>query len=246
MPWSFQHERCSAETHQKRTPGTSLPAQLTEESYECGRHTLTNASAYTMKQRMPQSGDVYFSADVETDGPIPGPYSMLSFALVPAGIFDGQRFVRPADYEGGFYTTLKPISNKFEPEAMAVNGLDREALKREGQDPQDAMQAATRFIAERSEAGQPVLVAYPLGFDWSFLHWYFVRFAGSSPFGHSRGFDIKTAVAAKGRMPISAAGRAGLPPSLRAQHPHTHHALDDAIAQAQVFANVFEWELSLS
>src|SRR5512133_818869 len=34
--------------------------------------------------------DVYFSADVETDGPIPGPYSMLSFALVPAGVFDGQ------------------------------------------------------------------------------------------------------------------------------------------------------------
>jgi len=29
--------------------------------------------------------EVYFSADVETDGPIPGPFSMLSFALVYAG-----------------------------------------------------------------------------------------------------------------------------------------------------------------
>lgn len=29
--------------------------------------------------------DAYFSADVETDGPIPGPFSILSFALVYAG-----------------------------------------------------------------------------------------------------------------------------------------------------------------
>jgi len=40
--------------------------------------------------------DVYFSADVETDGPIPGPYSMLSFALVYAGTFDGSTFQGPA------------------------------------------------------------------------------------------------------------------------------------------------------
>ncbi|MGE3671704.1 MAG: hypothetical protein AB7K71_18685 [Polyangiaceae bacterium] len=45
---------------------------------------------------VPQVGhDVYFSADVETDGPIPGPYSMLSFALVYAGSVDGRRFQRP-------------------------------------------------------------------------------------------------------------------------------------------------------
>jgi len=40
--------------------------------------------------------DAYFSADVETDGPIPGPFSMLSFAIVYAGTFDGTNFVRPA------------------------------------------------------------------------------------------------------------------------------------------------------
>ena len=30
----------------------------------------------------PSTTDVYFSADIETDGPIPGPFSMLSFAIV--------------------------------------------------------------------------------------------------------------------------------------------------------------------
>lgn len=46
--------------------------------------------------------DIYFSADIETDGPIPGPYSMLSFALVFAGEFDGIRFARPDRYQQVF------------------------------------------------------------------------------------------------------------------------------------------------
>jgi hypothetical protein len=51
-----------------------------------------------VKQKSPHSEshvDAYFSADVETDGPIPGPFSMLSFALVYAGSFDGRKFEHP-------------------------------------------------------------------------------------------------------------------------------------------------------
>ena len=62
-----------------------------------------------------QVGDVYFSADVETDGPIPGPYSMLSFALVYAGSFDGKQFRHPENFEENFYRELKPVSEKFQP-----------------------------------------------------------------------------------------------------------------------------------
>jgi hypothetical protein len=72
--------------------------------------------------------DVYFSADVETDGPIPGPYSILSFALVFAGRFDGCRFERPRAFDLTFYRELKPISESFDAEALRVNGLDRERL----------------------------------------------------------------------------------------------------------------------
>jgi hypothetical protein len=57
-----------------------------------------------------QVGDMYFSADVETDGPIPGPYSMLSFALVYAGSFDGKEFGHPKNFKENFYRELKPIS----------------------------------------------------------------------------------------------------------------------------------------
>jgi hypothetical protein len=167
---------------------------------------------------------------------------MLSFALVPAGTFDGQRFQRPSTYDDVFYAQLRPISGEYEPEALAVNGLDRDALIKTGTDPAQAMRDAISWITDRCGGGKPVLVAYPLSFDWSWLYWYFVRFAGSSPFKHSRCFDIKTAVAVKCGVPIAAAGRKSLPTRLQSQRPHTHHAVDDAIVQAEIFANVFEYQ----
>jgi len=86
--------------------------------------------------------DVYFSADVETDGPIPGPFSILSFALVFAGTFDGQRFTAPQNYRQSFYRELRPISGDFQPEALRVNGLDRNRLLMEGERPETAMTEA--------------------------------------------------------------------------------------------------------
>lgn len=187
--------------------------------------------------------DAYFSADVETDGPIPGPFSILSFALVYAGSFDGRRFERPREYAETFYRELKPISDAFEPEALRVNGLDRARLCREGELPERVMTEACQWIKKIAGAGRPVLVAYPLSFDWTWLYWYFIRFSKEgSPFDYSRCFDIKTAVAVKAGIPISEAGRSHLLPALRSAHTHTHHALDDATEQAEIFANVFKWE----
>lgn len=187
--------------------------------------------------------DSYFSADVETDGPIPGPYSMLSFALVYAGSFDGQKFLRPENYKDYFYSELRPISDKFQVEALNVNRLDRERLRLSGQNPSDAMVAARNWITKVAGKGKPVLVAYPLSFDWTWLYWYFVNFCGiESPFGYSQCYDIKTALAVKSKRPISVSGRSRLERSLRSDHRHTHHAIDDAIAQAEIFANIFEWE----
>jgi hypothetical protein len=188
------------------------------------------------------SSDIYFSADVETDGPIPGPYSILSFALVYAGSFDGLNFKRPEKYDRVFYRELKPISNSFQEEAMAVNGLDRDRLCLEGITPQQAMTEAFQWIMANAGGAKPVLVAYPLSFDWTWLYWYFIQFCrDGSPFDYSRCFDIKTAVAVKAGIPISEAGRSRLDSTLSSKRQHTHHAVDDAIEQAEIFANVFEW-----
>lgn len=190
-----------------------------------------------------KSVDMYFSADVETDGPIPGPFSMLSFGLVYAGSFDGKKFHRPADYAATFYRELRPISKEFQPEALRVNGLDRDRLCVEGASPESAMVEASNWIRGIAGEGRPVLVAYPLSFDWAWLYWYFISFSShGSPFNHSQCFDIKTAFAIKASVPIVEAGRSKLLQSLRPERKHSHHALDDAIEQAEVFANIFEWE----
>lgn len=185
--------------------------------------------------------DFYFSADVETDGPIPGPYSMLSFAIVSIGISDGKTLTAPVNGEV-FYRELKPISTKFQTEALSVNGLDRDRLVSEGNTPEAAMNEAYRWVKTVAGENAPVLVAYPLAFDWTWLYWYFISFSElGSPFDYSRCYDIKTAFAVKSKLPISEAGRSKLPKRLQAAHQHTHHAVDDAIAQAEIFRSVFEW-----
>ena len=189
-----------------------------------------------------KSTDVYFSADVETDGPIPGPFSMLSFALVYAGSFDGKTFERPDSYDLHFNAELRPISHEYQAEALRVNRLDRERLCREGQDPEKAMTEAARWVRSVASGGRPVVVAYPLSFDWTWLYWYFIRFSTEgSPFNHSGCFDIKTAYAVKASVPIAEAGRRQLESTLRPPGSHTHDALEDATEQAQIFANLFEW-----
>ncbi|HEU4739161.1 MAG TPA: hypothetical protein VFS54_08790 [Solirubrobacterales bacterium] len=193
----------------------------------------------------PPRPDLFISADIETDGPIPGPYSMLSFALTVASTFDGERFIQiDASPENEFYAELKPISNHFDPEALAVNGLDREWLKQEGQNPVDAMRAAEQWVGERAGDARPVLVAYPVAFDWSFLYWYFVRYAASSPFGFSSCLDIRTLYQARALTTFDASGRDSMPPALRPGRHHTHHALEDAHEQGELFNNLFAWALS--
>lgn len=190
-----------------------------------------------------ETTDVYFSVDVETDGPIPGTFSMLSFGIVVAGAFDGRRFRRADPTARTFYAELRPVSDHWEAEALAVNGLDRAALVATGRDPVEAMSEAASWITAQAGRGRPVMVAYPVAFDWAFLYWYFVSYVSSgSPFGHASCLDIKTAYALKAGTPIAASGLRSMPPHLRSHRPHTHRAIDDAAEQADLFANIFEWE----
>lgn len=187
--------------------------------------------------------DLYISADVETDGPVPGPYSLLSFGLVVIGSFDGRRLDRGAPPSGDtHYAELRPIADEFQPEALNVNGLDRERLKTAGADPGEAMTAAARWVRERATGHRPVLVAYPVAFDWSFLYWYFEQFAdGGSPFGHSSCLDIRTLYQSLAGTVFDRSGKRHMPASLMPASPHTHNALDDAVEQGELFANLLEW-----
>ncbi|MBV1849125.1 3'-5' exonuclease [Catellatospora tritici] len=185
--------------------------------------------------------DMYFSADVEADGPIPGPYSMVSVGLAVAGT-RAHTFTRADPTAATFYRELRPISDDFVPEAMAVSGLDRDALVRDGADPATAMRELSEWVKETAAGAKPIFVAYPASFDWMFVYWYLIRFTGGSVFGHSGCLDVKTAYAIKADVPVGKAVKGQMPRHLLSRRPHTHNALDDAIEQADLFANVMEWQ----
>ena len=63
----------------------------------------------------------YFSVDVESSGPIPGEYSMLSVGACVVG--------KPRE---SFYAELKPISENFVPAALEVSGFNLDKLRRDG------------------------------------------------------------------------------------------------------------------
>ncbi|MFF4446355.1 MTH938/NDUFAF3 family protein [Streptomyces sp. NPDC001502] len=184
---------------------------------------------------------LYISVDIEADGPIPGPYSMISFGASVAGRQDGASYTAADPEQLTFYRELQPISEEFVPEALAVSGLDRDRLVREGADPAAAMAEFRTWVREVSAGAQPVMCGYPASFDWTFLYWYLIRFGGDSPFGHSGCLDMKTLYAAKARVPLRAAVKGRMPRGLLSRRRHTHHALDDAIEQAELMSNLMLW-----
>jgi hypothetical protein len=107
------------------------------------------------------------------------------------------------------------------------------ACRADQQDPAVAMIRYKDWLDQLP--GRPVFVGYPAAFDFMFVYWYLIRFAGSSPFSHAA-LDIKTYAMAllgtdyratvKRTMP-----RAWFDDSAR----HTHVALDDATEQGALF-----------
>jgi hypothetical protein len=69
---------------------------------------------------------LYISVGIEADGPIPGPYSLLSLGAAVAGVQDADGFTAADPEQRTFYRELRPISDEFVPEVLAVSGLDRD------------------------------------------------------------------------------------------------------------------------
>lgn len=102
----------------------------------------------------------YISVAIEADGPIPGPYSMISIGAAVAGTQDADTFTAANPEQDTFYRELRPISDDFDPEALAISGLDRNLLLREGTEPAAAMREFTTWVREVSAGAQPVMCGY--------------------------------------------------------------------------------------
>lgn len=116
---------------------------------------------------------MYIMVDVESDGSAPGLYSMIELGAV---------VVEPT-MSRTFHGKLKPISENWDPNALAVSGHTREQTML-FDDPSDVMFTFAKWLKEVSTK-QPRFISDNNGFDWQFVNYYFHAFYTSNPFGHS-------------------------------------------------------------
>ena len=168
----------------------------------------------------------YVMVDIESDGPIPGDYSMVCFGAV---------IVEP-ELRRTFYGKLKPISDNFIPDALAVSGFSREECL-EFDAPELVMTEFAEWLKSNCE-GRMIFVSDNNGFDWQFINWYFHHFTDTNPFGFSstnlgslyKGMQQDTFVNFK---------------HLR-KTKHTHNPVDDARGNAEALLQMKEMGLKIS
>ena len=186
--------------------------------------------------------ELFVSYDCEADGPIPGVYSMISFAGCAFTLRDGiiSEFTRnlfPLEEAQKDPDTMNNFWSKH-PQAYQETQIDQI-------DPDRAMQEFSAW-AKSLPGGQPVFAAYPMGFDFTFHHWYSHRFLGSDPFGFS-GFDLKSYAMASLKLPYRNLIKKNMPRSwFDRKQRHTHVALDDAREQAFTMIEAMKSNLDLT
>lgn len=166
------------------------------------------------------------SVDVETAGPSPSGYALLSIGACT--LFEPRQT---------FYVELKPVSLESTSRAMAVHKLDLEELARKGKDPEEAMAAFEAWLDEMFPGDAcPLFLGFNAPFDWMFVADYFHRFLGRNPFGHSA-VDLKAFVMGLLRVPWEQTRMAAL-----SDRPLRHNALEDALDQADLFLYILRGE----
>jgi len=168
--------------------------------------------------------ETYICVDVETSGPIPAQYAMLS---IGACLVD--------DPATTFYRELRPDRPGSLPEALAISGLSLEELQANGSDPHLVMQAFADWIQRVVPPGnRAVFVALNAPFDWMFVHDYFLRYIGHDPFGHSA-LDIKAYYMGFLGVNWSETSMKQISAFLLQEKHLLHNALRDAQDQAEIF-----------
>ena len=161
------------------------------------------------------------SVDIETDGPVPHLYSMVSLGAVSV------------DTDEAFYYTFKPISVRYNEDALKVSGFTREQTLT-FPDAKVGMEDFHWWLNELSGGKRLTFMSDNAGFDWQFVNYYFVYADLTNPFGFS---------------PMSLTWFAkGLEKNTKYNDwkkkyrttKHTHNALDDARGNAEAFRKMRE------
>ena len=168
--------------------------------------------------------EIYLSVDIETAGPNPGNYALLSIGACT--------ITEPLK---SFYIELKPDSDDFLPESLAINKLSLKTLRKTGIPPKDAILKFSQWITHTApEGSQPVFIAFNAPFDWMFVNDYFHRYLEYNPFGH-KALDIKALYMGLRKTNWLETSYKTVIKNTGQETPLSHHALEDAIQQAKIF-----------
>jgi ribonuclease T len=168
--------------------------------------------------------ETYVSVDVETAGPNPGTYALLSIGACVVG-----------EQERGFYVELTPDKDAVVETSMAIGGLTMEYLVAEGVPPLTALLQFEEWLEREVPPGhRPVFVGFNAAFDWMFVSDYFWRYLGRNPFGHSA-VDVKAYYMGMTGSSWASTSLRHLSPLYLGGRHLSHNALGDARDQGEIF-----------
>lgn len=170
--------------------------------------------------------------DVEANGPCPGLYSMVSFGAV---LMD-----KDGNFTDTFYGEVAPLPGTgCIPEALAVSGVSEQ--EHAGFDaPNVVMLDFLTWVEsakEKTKSKRAYFLSDNNGFDWQFINYYFHRYCGKNPFGHSSS-NISDLYKGMRRSMFENFKR------LR-KTKHTHHPVDDATGNAEALLAMMKMGLKI-
>jgi hypothetical protein len=175
--------------------------------------------------------EIYVSTDIEADGPIPGPHSMLSLASAAfradKTLIDSFAVNLETLPDAGPHPATTAWWQEF-PEAWA-------ACRRDPRPPETAMRQYLDWL--NGLPGRPVFVGWPASWDFMWVYWYLVRYTGERPF-RENALDVRSYAMGMRKSEFRLTTRSYLPKRWFDELPHTHVALDDALEQGALFCNM--------
>lgn len=118
----------------------------------------------------------YIIVDVESNGPIPGDYSMTSLGAV---VVDEKLNME-------FKANIKPISDKQVAEMVTATNSMEAANSQDALEAKEAMIQFRDWLKEVKDKtnNKLVFISDNNGYDWMFVCWYLWHFVGENPLGY--------------------------------------------------------------
>lgn len=175
--------------------------------------------------------EIYVSTDIEADGPVPGLFSMLSFG---SAAFSAEK-----ELLSTFQANLETLPQaSISPDTMAWWKDKPEAWQACRTNPRPPAEVMKEYLGwVKALPGTPIFAAYPLSFDFGFIHWYLIKFTGENPF-KLNGIDIKSYAMALMKTEYSKINKKSFPQEWLTSPSLTHIALEDALVQGELFCNM--------